>query len=75
VESLLDRIKTWSKVETMPQIGFTGPKAFLEIKEGLTCSQFSICPSLCFLEHVKVSTERLELLDAFDKRFAVIRER
>ena len=58
----------------MPSIDFTLPKAFFGIEEGAAGSHFGILPSLGSSERFEMSTKRPELLDVFDKRFAVVGE-
>ncbi|MBS0150556.1 MAG: hypothetical protein JSR31_06410 [Nitrospira sp.] len=74
MKSLVECIKTWPKVEPMPQIGFTFLKNILGTETGPAHSHFDIRPSLCFSERFEMSVERSQLLDAFDERFAVVRE-
>ena len=68
-------VEIWPKVESMPLINGTLPKALIGTEKGTTGSHFGIFPTLCSSECFDLSTKGLQLRDMFDKRFAVIRER
>jgi len=57
----------------MPLIDSALPKALCDTEKGTTGSHFSILPTLCSSERFEMSTERPQLLDLFDERFAVER--
>ena len=68
-------VEIWPKIESMPLINATLPKALIGTEKGTTGSHFDISPTLFSSECFEMSTNGVQLRNMFDKRFAVIRER
>ena len=74
MKASVELVDIWPKVESMPLINGTLPKALIGTEKGTAGPHFDILPTLCSVQRFQMYAECSQLLDVVDKRLTVIRE-